>query len=266
VEARRRRIVLAAVLCGLLFLLVYGIALFFIQRNLDSEPIVNLAQRRIQDEFFLLAGLYVGNFLTIALAVMLPVDTLSGEISSGIMQTLASKPIERAAIVLGKWLTYWLMTAAYLAFMGGGIVLLMRLLMGLEQSHILAAFALMLLGATVLLTVSTAGGTRLSTITNGLVAFAFYGVAFIGGWIEQIGTLVRNQAARYIGTAISLVSPVDAMWRRAAYELQPPLMRDLQVTPFSAASVPSAAMIAWTLGFVIATLGLALYWFRRRAL
>ena len=47
----------------------------------------------LQLQFFTLAGLYVANFLTIAAAVLLPVDTLSGEIASGVMQTLASKPI-----------------------------------------------------------------------------------------------------------------------------------------------------------------------------
>lgn len=266
-EARRRRIVLAAVLCGALFLLVYGTALFFSQRSPGvSAGVINLAQRRVQQELLLLAGLYVGNFLTLALAVMLPVDALSGEIDSGIMQTLASKPIARAEIVLGKWLTYWLLTAAYLVFMAGGIVLLVRWLLGSEPQHVVVALALMLLGATVLLSLSTAGGTRLTTITNGLVAFAFYGIAFIGGWIEQIGAIVGNPTARYVGTAISLVSPVDAMWRRAAHEIQSPLMRDVQITPFSGVSVPSDAMIYWTIGFVVITLGIGLHWFRRRAL
>ena len=33
---------------------------------------------------------------SVLFAVLLPVDTLSGEIDSGVMQTLASKPIGRA--------------------------------------------------------------------------------------------------------------------------------------------------------------------------
>jgi hypothetical protein len=124
----------------------------------------------------------------------------------------------------------------------------------------------MLLGATVMLTLSLAGGVRLTTVTNGIVAFAFYGVAFIGGWVEQIGAFTRNDAARYIGTAISLLSPVDSLWRRAAYELQPPIMRDLQLTPFGSASLPSAAMIFWAAGFVVVVLALALVQFQRRPL
>ena len=266
IEARRRRIVLAAVLGGLAFLVIFGVAAFFIHRGVTAGGPVNAVQLRIGYQFMTLAGLYVVNFLTIALAVMLPVDTLSGEIASGVMQTLAAKPIRRAEIVLGKWLTYWLMTAAYLLLLAAGIFIVMRVLADFEQAGIARALPLMLLAATVMLTVSTAGGVRLTTITNGIASFAFYGIAFIGGWIEQIGTFANNESARYVGTAISLVSPADAMWRRAAYELLPSIMRGLPITPFALGSVPSAAMIVWALGFVVVVLALGVYQFRRRPL
>ncbi len=267
IEARRRRILSAAVLCGVAFLLVYGAAIYFIARHAaPARGRIPPAQLRAQIEFLVLAGLYCVNFLGIAAAVLLPVDTLSGEIGSGVMQTLASKPVRRAEILLGKWLTYWALTAAYLAAMSGGIVLTVYAVTGFAQPHLARALPLMVLAATVMLTVTTAGGVRLTTITNGIVAFGVYGLAFIGGWVEQVGAVLHNDAARYVGTAISLVSPSDAMWRRAAYELQPPFMRDLQLTPFGTFSVPSGAMIVWAIGFVVVVLGLALVWFRRRAL
>jgi ABC-type transport system involved in multi-copper enzyme maturation permease subunit len=261
IEALRRRIVPAAVLCSALFLLVYGVALHFINAQIPFSP-----QRPFTLQFFALAGLYVANFLTIASAVLLPVDTLSGEIDSGVMQTLASKPIRRAEIVLGKWLTYWLMIAAYLALTAGGVVLVVLVTTGFAQPHVARAFPLMLLGATVMLTISVAGSARLKTVTNGIVAFAFYGIAFISGWIEQIGSVTRNEAARYVGTALSLASPSEALWRRAAYELQPPIMRSFQFTPFGAGTTPSDAMIWWAAGFAAVALVLALRVFARRPL
>lgn len=264
-EARRRRIALAAVLCGLVFLLAYGAAIFFLHRH-EATVQRPLLIRQTQLVFLTLAGLYVVNFLTSALAVLLPVDTLSGEIASGVMQTLATKPIRRAEIVLGKWLAFAGMTAAYLLMMAGGVVLIMRFLAGYTQPHLATALPLMLMAALVLLTLSIAGGTRFSTVTNGILAFAFYGIAFIGGWVEQIGAFTATESARYIGTAISLVSPGDALWRLAAHHLQPPFMSQLQVSPFSSAAVPSAAMVAWAGGYIAAVLILALTAFRRRAL
>ncbi len=263
-EARRRRIVLAAVLCGLAFLLVFGIALYFMPPRLLTGPGAVLA--RIQLQVMTLAGLYVVNFLLIAFAVMLPVDSLSGEIASGVMQTLASKPISRLQILLGKWLVYWLMLAAYMLLMVLGIVAEMGFLTGFAQHNLLPALGLMQLEASVLLSITMAGGVRFSTVTNGIVAFGFYAVAFIGGWIEQIGVVLGNAPSRYIGTAISLVSPSDALSRLAMHVLQPPVMAQVQASPFGSASVPSMAMVVWSVAYVVVALAIATRGFNRRAL
>jgi Cu-processing system permease protein len=179
-EARRRRIVPAAVIGGLLFVAVYGAALYFSTR---AQPLPIGPQRQAVLLFITLAGLYVANFLTIAAAVLLPLDTLSGEIASGTMQTLASKPIHRAEIVLGKWLAFLAMIAAYLLLTAGGVLLVVRAIAGYTPANIVVALPLLLLGAALMLSATMAGGARLTTVANGIVAFAFYGIAFIGGWI-----------------------------------------------------------------------------------
>lgn len=266
IEARRTRIAQAALICAAVFLAAYGTAAYFLFR-LDadaSSPVIFI--RQAQFAIVTLIGLYVANFLTLAVAVMLPVDSISGEIGSGIMQTLVSKPIPRSSVVLGKWLAFLAMTGVYLLVVAGGIVGVVRMLTGYLQPHLLTALPLMFLGAAILLTLSIAGGTRFETVTNGIVVFGFYAIAFIGGWVEQIGFALGNEAARYIGTAISLVSPVDALWRLASHDMQPPLMQQLQMSPFSSAAVPSTAMVVWAVGFLMITLLLALRQFRLRAL
>ncbi|MEO8464487.1 MAG: ABC transporter permease subunit [Gammaproteobacteria bacterium] len=264
-EARRRKIALAAVICGLVFLAVFATTAFFAHRSV-VQGVVDVVGQRVMFRMLFQVGLYVVNFLVVACAILLSVDTLSGEMSSGVIQTLASKPIDRSAIVLGKWLTYWLMTGAYLTLMAGGVMLCVWAAAGFVAPHVPSALLLMWLGATAMLGVTILGGTQLTTIANGIVAFAFYGIAFIGGWVEQIATVVRNDAVRYIGTTISLVSPADAMYRRAAHELQPSAALDVQLTPFTPLAVPTVAMIVWTLAFVVVTLLLAIRTFRHRPL
>ena len=261
-EARRRRIVLAAVLCGLVFLLVFGTAVWF----LPPRTARNLLLAQLQLQTMTLAGLYVVDFLVVAFAVMLPVDTLSGEISSGVIQTLASKPISRLDILLGKWLVYWLMLAGYILFMVMGIAGIMWFLAGFAQHNLLPALGLIQLQASVLLSITIAGGVHLSTVTNGIVAFAFYALSFIGGMIEQIGVMIGNASSRYIGTAISLVSPSDAIQRLAMHVLQPAVMSQVQISPFGGGSVPSKAMVWWSVGYVVVTIAIANRAFRRRAL
>jgi hypothetical protein len=130
-----------------------------------------------------------------------------------------------------------------------------------------AAFLLMWLGATVMIAITILGGTRLTTIANGIVAFALFGIAFIGGWVEQIATVLRNDAVRYVGTAISLVSPADSMYRRAVHELQPSGGGlTVQLSPFTPVSVPSIAMIVWAVAFVVLTMLIAIRTFRHRPL
>jgi hypothetical protein len=84
--------------------------------------------------------------------------------------------------------------------------------------------------------------------------------------MEQILSLFGNTTARHVGTVVSLLSPADAMWRRAAYELQPATAVIFQAGPFGVVSVPSAAMVGWAVAFVVAALGFAVWQFRRRPL
>ena len=265
-EAARKRVLLAALLFGAAFLVLFGIGVAAIWRDILEHGPMSLVQRRVFLNFVVMAGLYAVNFLTVMTATFMPVDTLSGEIGSGVMQTVAAKPVRRSTIVLGKWLAYWIVVAAYLLLMAGGTILVMRVLTGFTPPHVEHGLPLMLLEATVLLTLSIAGGTRLSTIANGVAVFGLYGLAFLGGWFEQIGTLMDNGAARYLGTVASLIMPSEALWQRAAYFMQAPIMRDLHLTPFSPVSLPSGAMVAWAAGYVLVGLALALRWFRKRAL
>jgi len=266
IDVRRKRIVLAAILCGLAFLAVFAVAAWFATGVGERGGPRSLLQMQMMRQTFALVGLYAVNFFVAMLAMMLPVDTLSGEITSGVIQTIASKPVRRADIVLGKWLMHTFMIAGYLVLMTGGILLIMWIFTGFEQRNLSSALVLMWLEACVLLTVSIAGGVRFSTVTNGIVSFGLYAVAFIGGLIEQVGVVIGNATSRYIGTAISLVTPSDALWRLAANELMPAYMSQLQVGPFSSASVPSAAMVWWSTGLMLAILALAIRGFQKRPL
>jgi hypothetical protein len=60
--------------------------------------------------------------------------------------------------------------------------------------------------------------------------------------------------------------PTEALWQRAAYFMQPSIMRDLNVTPFSTGSLPSVAMVWWAVFYAGLVLFSGLQAFRKRAL
>lgn len=265
-EALRRRVLLAALLGGVAFLILYAVGFHFIVRDMAGNVKTTLVEKRFACTALTLAGLYAVNLLSVMSAVLLPVDAISGEIASGSIQTLAAKPVRRSEIVLGKWLAYIIVVAGYLMGMAGGVLLVARVIGGVTPPNVLNGLPLMLTEVVVLVSVSIAGGTRLSTVTNGMMVFGLYGLAFIGHWVEQIGTHISNAAARNVGTVASLIMPAEALWQRAAWLMQPTIMRELQATPFSPASVPSPAMVWWAAGYSTAALLLAVRWFGRRGL
>lgn len=265
-EALRRRILLAALIAGAAFLVLYGLGLFALVKDMGGDPKTTLLERRVALNMVTLAGLYAANLLVVLMSVLLPVDTLSGEIGSGVMQTLAVRPIRRRDIVLGKWLGHWAVLASYLALLFGGVLALSAVIGNFTPPRIEVGLPLVLMEATVLLTISIAGGTRLATVTNGMLAFGLFGLAFIANWMEQIGTALGNQAAQQIGTIVSLLMPSESLWQMAASQMQPAILRELGDSPFSPFSVASPAMIWWAAGYIVVVLAIGVRSFERRAL
>jgi len=159
----------------------------------------------------------------------------------------------------------------YVALMVGGITALtylmsLRLLGGVAPHHLLRGMGLIWLECLLLLSLTFLFGTSFSTLTNGVLALGMHGVAFIGGWIEQAGALTHSPRAVKVGIAASILMPSESLWRRAAFEMQSPVVGALGFSPFSNASVPSGAMVAYAGLYLVAALGLALRCFRRRDL
>ncbi len=268
-EAARRKILLAALVLGLVFLVVYGLGFYYIQQEFERNPNVPsiLARKEILN-FLMLAGLYVVNFLTVMMAVLTSVDTLSGEVASGTIHTLVTKPVRRWEVVLGKWLGFVGMLTLYLLLMAGGVMALVYAVSGYTAPNALRGLGLLWLNAMLLLNISLLGGTTLSTLANGVLVFGLYGVAFVGGWIEQIGAFpfIQNQTAVNIGVISSLIIPSEALWKRAVFEMQSPLAGIIGTTPFTASSVPSPLMIEYAAVYAAVILALAVRQFKKRDL
>jgi ABC-type transport system involved in multi-copper enzyme maturation permease subunit len=264
-EARRRRMVLIALVLGLLFLMLFTVGFALIDRELHEDGVPEAMSRTIYN-FLLMAGLYVVHFLTIMISILSSVDTVSGEISSHTIQTIATRPLRRWHIILGKWLGVAAMMVLYLGLLGGGILVIVYGRTGYLPPNPLQGMALLMLESLVLIALSLLGGTRFSTMTNGVALFMLYGLAFIGAWVEQIGSLLQSEAAVRVGIITSLLMPVEALWRRTAYLMQPALIQEVGASPFTTSSVPSPAMVIYAGVYVGGALVLAMVCFSRRDL
>ena len=134
-EAARRRILIATLIGALGFLILYATGFHFIAKEIPNEAGPSVIKQRLLLNFFTLAGLYASHFLTLMSAVLLPLDTLAGEIASGVAQTVASKPVRRSTIVLGKWFAYCIVVIGYLLVVAGGVLLVARTMGGFTRSR-----------------------------------------------------------------------------------------------------------------------------------
>jgi Cu-processing system permease protein len=270
-EASRRKILLAALILGVVFVAIFSVGFHFVLQDIknSSRPTALLEFNEVSN-FLMMAGLYVVNFLTVMMAVLTSVDTLAGEIASGTIHTIVAKPIHRWEIVTGKWIGFAGMLTLYQLLMAGGVMAGVYLQSGYLPPNPLDALALLWLNALLLLTVSLLGGSIFSTLANGVMVFGLFGIAFIGGWIEQIGTFLNNasasQTAINIGVITSLLLPSEALWRRAAYEMQSPLVAAVGFSPFFSTSIPSVAMVIYAVSYLIVAFLLALRMFNKRDL
>ena len=280
-EAVRRKIVLAALVLGLAFLVLYSAGLYFILYNLAGQP-VTIASRLAQSEginFLFMAGMYAVTFLAVVMAALISADTLAGEISTGTIQTVVAKPVRRAEIVLGKWLGFAGLLALYLLLMAGGVTASVWLQVHYVAPNVLRGLGLIYLESLIVMTFTLMCSSAFSTLATGGVVFGLYGLAFIGGWIEQFGSLITTfgqtsttatlqaaQAAVNVGIVSSLIFPVEAVWKRAAFEMTSPLLRSVGFSPFSAPSVPSLLMVVYAGVYLVVTLAIAMRQFSRRDL
>lgn len=270
-EAIRRRIVLTGIILGLVFLTFFSVGFHFVyisasaEAPTSSETVTNLMKNEFVN-MIMLAGLYAVTFLSAAMGALLGADTLSGEIISGTIQTVVAKPIHRRDVVLGKWLGFAILLAGYAVLMSGGTVLMVRLITGFTPHNILAGVTLIYLEAVLIMTISLACSSFLSGLATGGVVFGLYGLSFIGGWVEQIGSVLQNEIAVQVGIVTSLLIPSESLWRRAAFEMQSPISAAIGMSPFGTISVPSPLMIGYAILYLILALMVAISTFNHRDL
>ncbi len=265
-EARQRKLLWIIVIIGLVSLALFAVGFYFLHRDVRAGVSTPALVYTEVSNVFLLMGLYGVDSLAVLLAVLVSVNIISGEISSGTIQAIVTKPLRRWEIVLGKWLGLTVMLGIFVVAMSAGMMAIVWFIARYLPPNPVQGVALIFLEALVFLTLSILGGTRLPSLGNGVVVFMLYGLTFIGGWVEQIGSLLQNEIMVNIGIVTSLFVPGEAMWRRAAYLMQPPFLRELGFSPFSAASSPSVAMVLYTAAYIAVALFLALRSFATRDL
>jgi len=264
-EAARKKMLWMALAAGGAFLLLFGTGLHFQAKDFAAHGMSPVLRREISFTMVTM-GLYAVDLLAVLMTILTSIDTLSGEIASGTIQAIATKPVPRWQLLVGKWLGFCAMLSGYIAIMVGGVNAVTYVMAGVTARHLARGLSLMWMESIVLLSVTFAFATYFSTLTTGVLTLGLHGLAFLGGWIEQFGAITQTSRAINVGIIASILMPSEALWRRAAFEMQSPLANAMRISPFSTLSIPSMAMVLYALLYLAIALAVAIRRFSQRDL
>src|SRR5258708_22509573 len=110
--AARRNIMWTALLAGIAFLALFGTGMHYQVKDFNAQPIPPFLRYQILNTM-LQVGCYAIDMLAVIMTVLTSVDTISGEIASSTIHAIATKPIARWQVLIGKWMGFAGMAAAY---------------------------------------------------------------------------------------------------------------------------------------------------------
>jgi Cu-processing system permease protein len=264
-EAARRRLLWTAVACGALLLAIFAVALKLQVMEFQSRPMSPFVRYQVESGM-LMIGLYMCDLLAVVMTIVTSIDTIAGEISSGTIQAIATKPIARWQIFAGKYLGFAAMTSAYVALTFSGTVAVSYAVTGVLPEHGVLGGALVAFECLVVLALTFCFGTKFSTLANGMVVLGIQAFAFMGGWLEQVSGFSQSAQIVTLGIWSSLLNPAESLWRRAAYVMQTPLAGSLSFSPFANVSIPSGLAVGYAAAYLAIVLAVGVRRFAKRDL
>lgn len=278
-EAVRRRIIAAGLILTALFLALYYTGAHFAFESLraaDGRGGVPSGLGggdfiEFQALLFLSMGLFVANMVGALFAVFAAIGAISGEVDQGTLQTILTRPIGRAQVVLGKWLGHAAMITLYMGAFLSSIVLIVYTQSGWFPPNVGAALAVLISESLFVLTAALLGSSFLPTIANAVIVLMLFMVGMIGGIMEQIAVAIDKESLFTTGIVSSFIMPTDALYRYALHLLRPPVKGTLlemaqNMGPFGSASPPSVWMLLYAFLLGCALLFTATRIFSRRDL
>jgi Cu-processing system permease protein len=264
-EAARRKILWTAIIAAAAFLALFATGMHFQVKDTRFGHLPAVIRFQALSTM-LQIGFYAVDLLAVIMTILTSVDTISGEIASSTIHAIATKPIHRWQLLLGKWIGFAAMIAVYVALVFGGVFAIGYFIADMRVHNAPQGALLIYLECLVVLTTTFLFGTWFSTLTNGVIVLGLHGFAFIGGWLEQIGAVTESTRLVTLGIVSSMIMPSESVWRRASYVMQSSATRTFNFSPFGTHSAPSVTMMLYAVVYLLAAMTLALYRFQQRDL
>jgi ABC-type transport system involved in multi-copper enzyme maturation permease subunit len=266
-EAVRRRLVaaFAVITVALVSLSAWG----FYRLSHNSKMTSGEIQLALAESLILF--MFMFSFVVALSASAIASPAICGEVDSGVLQTVVTRPIRRSDVLLGKWLGLAGLLAAYTAIVCGLEVAVVYWASGFLAPNPVAAGAFLFAEGAVLLTVVLLASTRLPAMAAGVIGVALFGIAWLGGVVGSLGASFHVSGMQTASEVSRYLLPTDGLWHAAIYYLEPSSyiaqqFSGVQGNPFFALAAPSWPYLTWAALWFLVVLAGALISFERREL
>jgi len=197
--------------------------------------------------------------------------TVAGEIESGIALAMMTRPVRRAAVLVGKWLGLVAFGGGFVAVTGLAQLVIVRVTVGYWPPHPVRGLVLLAVQTTVLLTLGLLLSTAISPMASGIVAVGLFGATWIAGVVGGVGEALDNPGMARVGVVARMLLPTDGLWRGAMNAFQDPALllqvgSGVEESPFLSMAPLTGTYLAWTGLWIAVVLGLAAMALHRRDL
>jgi ABC-type transport system involved in multi-copper enzyme maturation permease subunit len=267
-EAARRRLVaaLAVITVAMVGLSAWGFDRLSHSQNLTSgENTVAVPQA-------LILFMFMFSFVVALSASAMASPAVASEVESGVLMTVATRPIHRREILLGKWIGLAVLLAGYAAVVSALEIGVVDWVSGYAPPNPLLIAVYLFAEGLLLLTLALLLSTRLSTLATGVIGIALFGAAWLAGVVGSLGSSFNISALRTIGQVSRYVLPTDGLWHATIFYLEPPaLLRERlasggDANPFFAQSGPAWTYLLWVGAWFVIVLAAGVVSFERREL
>ncbi|MDQ2903177.1 MAG: ABC transporter permease subunit [Chloroflexota bacterium] len=276
-EVLRRWLFLALLLISLLlvgvFALLFNITVdqVLANHNPDTTPQMAVLTNAIVISVLATWAAYL---MSSTLTIFVTAGMISGEVEAGTFAVMVPKPLRRAEIIFGKWLAYALILSVYTALLVLAFLVVIYLKTGYWPEQVLEPLGMLELSMLTVLALTTLGGTLMSTVVNGAVAFMLFIGAPLAS-ITQFAIPTQSQTIKNIITIINMAIPADALWRATSSYLlptdllalfSPDAAQGLSNIPLIGPQSVSTAFLIWVVLYCIALPAAGALRFQRRDL
>ncbi|WP_018305892.1 ABC transporter permease [Desulfitobacterium hafniense] len=272
-EILSRRIFFITLLMTLAFLIFFGVtnhyaAQGFIQAMHGFDSANTVIQSSISSQIIMM-GLNFSSMILALLTILSTVGGVAGEIENHQIDTILARPLPRRSYVLGKFLGLGTVVVVYALSLFVGVLLINQLTGGdiaarLEPSSVIQGGLIFVLSPLLIVAAGLWLSTRMSTINSGIILIILYGVGFVGGLVEQIGTLLTNPSLINTGIVSSLIFPYNALFRKTDALLTDSGNSAMAMFNGGAGSEPSNLMLGYGVFYTVALLFWAIRHFEGR--